>query len=71
LKKLFLLVVLALALAPYSVKAQNCQQSGNNQGNNSGCKPKISATESVGIGLGGAALVCVAGYLMLRHRKSA
>jgi hypothetical protein len=70
LKKLLLSVALALVLTPYSVKAQDCQQSGDNQGDNSGCKAKINATEFAGIGLGGAALICVAGYLMLRRRKA-
>jgi LPXTG-motif cell wall-anchored protein len=70
-KNLFLLAVLALVVTPRSVYAVDCEQSGDQQGNNKGCKAEIGATEKFGIGVGGAVLISVAGYLLLRRRRAA
>lgn len=64
-KKLLLLAALTMALAPYGVKAE---------GNNWDDKPKhrhVNGDEMAGIGVGAAALVGLAGYLLLRRRHSA
>jgi len=70
-KNVLLLAVLALVVTPRSVYAADCQQSGDQQGNNKGCKAGIGATEKFGIGMGGAAFISVAGYLLLRRRRVA
>jgi len=70
-KNVLLLALLALVVTPGSAYGKNCKQSGDHQGNNKGCKDGISATEKFGIGMGGAALISVAGYLLLRRRRAA
>jgi LPXTG-motif cell wall-anchored protein len=70
-KDLLLLAVLALVVTPRSVYAVDCKQSGDQQGNNNGCKAGIGANEKFGIGVGGAVLIGVAGYLLLRRRRAA
>jgi MYXO-CTERM domain-containing protein len=57
LKKLFLLACLIVLVAPYSAF--------------SGHKRHIRADEMAGMGVGAAALVGAAGYLLLRRRHSA
>ena len=70
-KKLVLLFVLALAFSPLSLRAENCDQRRDNQGNNSGCKPSVKATEVAGVGFVAAALAGAAGYMFLRRHKKA
>lgn len=66
-KKLALFVCLLLLTTPVSSHAQDCQ----GQQNGATCKSGISAKEMGAIGSGAAVLVGVAGYLVLRRRKSA
>jgi len=56
LKKLFLLAILIVLVAPFSASAQH--------------KRHIRASEMAGMGVGAAALVGAAGYLLLRRRHS-
>jgi LPXTG-motif cell wall-anchored protein len=78
LRKLLLLAALAVASAPVSVIAhghhrsgdENCQQSGEHEGNNSGCTVTMDDGDSFGLTAGTAALACLAGYFILRRRKS-
>jgi MYXO-CTERM domain-containing protein len=60
LKKLILLACLVVALAPRGAKAED----------DDGHKRHIRADEMAGMGVGAAALVGVAGYLLLRRRQS-
>ena len=71
-KKLLMLAFLIVALTPLSARAQddNCQGNENSQGCG-GSKPHMNAVEMTGLGAGGAALVGLAGYLLLRRRHSA
>jgi hypothetical protein len=63
-RKLVLLACLVVALAPLGAKAED-------DGGDDGGKRQIRATEMAGIGIGAAALVGAAGYLLLRRRHSA
>jgi len=56
LKKLCLLAILIVLVAPFSASAQH--------------KRHIRASEMAGMGVGAAALVGAAGYLLLRRRHS-
>jgi MYXO-CTERM domain-containing protein len=71
-KKLLMLACLIVVLTPLSARAQNdnCQGNEDSQGCG-GSKPHMSAVEMTGLGVGGAALVGLAGYLLLRRRHSA
>jgi MYXO-CTERM domain-containing protein len=60
LKKLILLACLVVALTPCGAKAED----------DDGYKHHIRADEMAGLGVGAAALVGVAGYLLLRRRHS-
>ncbi len=64
-KRLLLVAFLALLTTPRLALAQN--QDGNSQGDT----PRVNATEMAGIGVGVAALLGVAGYLVLRRRRAA
>jgi MYXO-CTERM domain-containing protein len=55
LKKLFLLAVLVVLVAPFNASA--------------GHKRHIRASEMAGVGVGAAALVGIAGYFLLRRRQ--
>jgi MYXO-CTERM domain-containing protein len=55
LKKLFLLALLIVLVAPFNASAHT--------------KHHIRASEMAGIGVGAAALVGVAGYFLLRRRQ--
>ena len=70
-RKLMLLAALAVVSAPISVIAEDCKQSGDHQGNNSGCTVNMNDGDSVGLTAGTAALACLAGYFFLRRRKVA
>jgi len=61
-KKLFLLAILAATLAPLGLGKENYEKEK---------KHKIRATEMFGVGIGAAALVGAAGYLVLRRRHTA
>jgi len=61
-KRLLLVAFLALLTTPRLALAQN--QDGNSQGG-------VNAAEMAGIGVGVAALLGVAGYLVLRRRRAA
>jgi O-antigen/teichoic acid export membrane protein len=63
LKKIFLLACLFVALAPRIAKAEDHDRDDRR-------KHHIRASEMAGVGLGAAALVGVAGYLILRRRHS-
>lgn len=63
-KKLFLLACLTVALAPLRAMAEHHDRDDMS-------KRHMSAVEMTGIGIGGAALVGLAGYLLLRRRHSA
>ena len=68
-----LLAALAVVSAPISViaKDKDCKQSGDHQGDNSGCTVNMNDGDSVGLTAGTAALACLAGYFFLRRRKVA
>jgi MYXO-CTERM domain-containing protein len=57
LKKLFLLALLIVLVAPFNASAQHKRH-------------HIRASEVAGMGVGAAALVGVAGYFLLRRRNS-
>ncbi len=65
-KRLLLLAFLALLATPGLALAQNQDQ--NQDGNSQG---GVNAAEMAGIGVGVAALLGVAGYLVLRRRRAA
>jgi LPXTG-motif cell wall-anchored protein len=74
-KRLVFLACLLLLSIPLNSRAQdgqgqnqNCQ--GQQDGSSCGGKQKISAQEMGTIGAGAAVLVGLAGYLVLRRRKS-
>ena len=64
LRKLFLLTCLIVALAPNNAKAEDHDRDDRH-------KHRVKASEMTGIGIGAAALVGLAGYLLLRRRHSA
>jgi MYXO-CTERM domain-containing protein len=70
-RKLLLLTALAVVSAPILVVAKDCKQSGDNQGNNPGCRVRMDDGDSVRLTAGTAALACLAGYFFLRRRKVA
>ena len=63
-KRLLLVAFLALLATPGLALAQDQDQDGNSQGG-------VNAAEMAGIGMGVAALLGVAGYLVLRRRRAA
>jgi len=65
-KRLLLLAFLDLLATPGLALAQNQDQ--NQDGNSQG---GVNAAEMAGIGMGVAALLGVAGYLVLRRRRAA
>jgi hypothetical protein len=67
-KRTLLLAALALAVAPITVNAQNCAQDTDHD--NPACPQKIEGTQIARYGIGGAALACLAGYLLLRRRQT-
>jgi LPXTG-motif cell wall-anchored protein len=74
LRKLLLVSVLAIISGPMLTHAQNCQQSGNNQGQNSGCSTgstRMDSGDSLLLTSGAVILVCLAGFVVLRRRKLA
>ena len=56
-RKLMLLAALAVVSAPISVIAEDCKQSGDHQGNNSGCTVNMKDGDAVGLTAGTAALI--------------
>jgi hypothetical protein len=68
-KKLLLLACLCFALAPQSLRAQNDNSQGQND-DSQGQHPSKGAPEMPGIAFGVAAVIGVAGYLVLRRRHN-
>jgi LPXTG-motif cell wall-anchored protein len=66
LKKLIMLVCLVAALMPQSVKAER----GDHDRDDNRHKRHMNANEPAGIGIGVAALIGAAGYLLVRRRST-
>jgi len=66
LKRLLMLACLVVALAPQSVKAEREDHDRDDHRH----KHHIKANELAGIGIGAAALIGAAGYLLLRRRNT-
>jgi hypothetical protein len=65
-KRLIMLVCLVVALMPQTVRAER----GDHDRDNHRRKHHVRANELAGIGIGVAALIGVAGYLVVRRRNS-
>ena len=65
-KKLIMLVCLVVALMPQSVKAER----GDHDRDDNRHKHHMKANELAGIGIGVAALIGAAGYLIVRRRNT-
>jgi MYXO-CTERM domain-containing protein len=63
LKRLFLLALLIVLVAPFGLKAEDHDWDDTHKHHH------IRATEMAGLGIGAAALVGVAGYFLLRRRQ--
>jgi hypothetical protein len=67
-KRTLLLAAFALAITPIVVNAKNCKEDTDHD--NPACKQTIRAAEIAQFGMGGAALACLAGYFLLRRRRT-